>query len=142
MITISTSDSLLAIIDNIENMKPDLYFYTDPIEPIQVATFQYQTGKELRAHRHISRPGQNPIRTQEIMIIFSGLVLINIYDEEDKFIESHYLHPGEFFLQFQGGCGYQVIKDTRMMEIKTGPFYGDDIDRVRISIGEKNAPTS
>jgi len=132
MIEVSTLDGILAIIDNIGDITSGTNFYTKWTEPIQVGTFQYSKGKELRAHRHIMRHGLSSTRTQEIMIVFSGRVLVNIFDEKDKFVESHYLLPGDFFIQFQGGCSYTILEDARMMEVKTGPCYGDDIDRVLI----------
>lgn len=121
---------LIGIIDSVSKIKNGLHFYTSPEQFLQVGTFKYEYGKMLRAHKHINRPSPSTIRTQEVMIVFKGSVVLTVFGEDDEPFDKYVIKAGDFFIQFYGGCAYEVIADAVMMEVKVGPFYGDDIDRV------------
>lgn len=123
---------LLSIIDSINTIPEGLNFFTSDDKFLQVASFKYKEGKELRNHRHILHKGEEQIKAQEILILFEGKLSVRLYDEGHTLVYEGTLHPGEFCIIINGGCGYTVLSDARMLEIKNGPFYGSDTDRVLI----------
>ena len=132
--SIVNPEVVLGIVFGKASLKPGLDFLTGISEPIQVATFRYDKGKELKAHRHIERK-REVIRTQEVLIVLSGRVLLDVYDSDDHincFVE---LFSGDGFISLNGGVGYKVLAhDTQMIEVKVGPYEvnSDEEDRVRL----------
>jgi len=48
------------------------------------------------------------------------------YDEKKKNIkQDKILKKGDLILLFNGGHGFEVLKDVEIIEIKQGPFYKD-----------------
>lgn len=124
---------LLGIMDNIENIPPGLGFYGTADDYLQIATFRHPKGHILKSHRHLFRKGPEVIRSQEIFIIFTGRVTLRIYDNQDKLFKTQSLTAGDFYIVFSGGSGYTIEEEnTKMLEVKYGPFPGSDLDRVLI----------
>lgn len=130
---LDSSGELLGVIDNFNNFKEGLSFYGKESDFIQVATFKYNKNSVLGDHRHIHRPGESVIKTQEILCVWKGAVELRVFDLNDSLIKKHALHSGDFYICFNGGCGYVVLEDeTFLLEAKTGPFPGSSLDRVLI----------
>ena len=129
---IKSGDLLLGIRANIDNCMTSggLHFFGNEKDFIQVALFRYDNGKELKAHNHILRHGYETMKTQEMLFVWRGKIEINIFDEEDKFIFADIMTDGDFYIYYNGGVGYRVLQDdTKMLEVKVGPFEGADVDR-------------
>ena len=125
---------VLGIVFDKHEFSQDLTFLTDISEPIQVATFRYNHRKELAPHRHIERK-REVIRTQEVLIVLSGRVLLDVYDLDDRISYFVELFSGDGFISLNGGVGYKVLAhDTQMIEVKVGPYEvnSDGEDRVRL----------
>ena len=123
---------LLAIVDSMANIKPGLSFYGSPHDFVQVGAFRYDDGKVLRDHRHISRPRQVD-KTQEILIVMRGVVEVRTFTPTGcTVVDVRELRDGDFYISYHGGVGFTVRKDdTRMLEIKPGPYdvTNDDLER-------------
>ena len=37
-------------------------------------------------------------------------------------------------MQFQGVHEYKILKDSKVIEIKNGPYFGPDKDRTRVNV--------
>jgi hypothetical protein len=129
---IKYDDEVLAVICNFREIKYGLEFFGSHLDFIQVGGFRYDKGHELKNHIHISRP-RLAERTQEIMIVFQGSCEVRTYTpKERRLISARMLNPGDFYISYQGGCGFTVQEDnTIMMEVKNGPYNveNDDEDR-------------
>lgn len=123
----------LAIIDNVANFPPGLAFYGTADDFIQVGRFRYDEGKTLRDHRHITRT-RTVDKTQEILIVLKGLVQATTFAEEGALVvDSRDLKAGEFIISYWGGIGFRVLTDdTRLLEIKPGPFNVNNDDEERV----------
>ena len=78
-------------------------------------------------HNSITREVKN---TQEVLIIKSGKLRVDLYSEDKEYVESRILEAGDIILLAAGGHGFEVLEDIRMVEIKQGPYAGDS-DKTR-----------
>ena len=123
---------LLAIVDSINNFEPGLTFYGSKKNAIQVGAFWYNSGKILKDHRHIERK-RKVNKTEEILIVLKGAVEVRTFSEKGKtVVDTRNLQAGEFYILYNGGVGYTVrANDTKLLEVKPGPYEVDDDDLER-----------
>jgi hypothetical protein len=108
-----------------------LSFYSDEKDFIQVGTWKYNSGKELLAHKHNIVPRNSDI-TQEVIYVKNGKLLAKIYDLNNAFLEEHEMRSGDCMIMLRGGHSYTILEDdTEVLEVKNGPYFGPEIDRVR-----------
>ena len=104
-------------------------WFTEDKYGIQVAEFNYNQGKQFKPHKHKKRE-RSYNRTQEVMIVVTGKLLANVYDNDNKLVDSFTLEPGDVGVFLQGGHGYQVLEDSTVFyEIKNGPFTNAEEDK-------------
>jgi hypothetical protein len=57
-------------------------------------------------------------------------VRLDIYDKEDRLLESLQLATGDFAVLLVGGHGYEILEeDTEVVEVKNGPYPGLEADK-------------
>ena len=103
-------------------------------ELIQLATLKFDNGKTFKPHRHIWKPGEKEVIAQESWVVIKGSVRVIMYDLDDTVISKPILYPGDCSMTFQGGHTYEILEDdTIVYEYKTGPYTGQENDKVLIS---------
>ena len=109
-----------------------LHFFSEEKDFLQVGTWRYEEGVKLQSHIH--REVKREItKTQEIVFIRSGKMAATIFDEEGRFVERIELKSGDALILLSGGHGYEILEDdTRILEVKTGPFLGVEVDKKSI----------
>lgn len=68
--------------------------------------------------------------TQEVLIVRSGKVRVDFYDDEKRYLESRIICKGDVCLLALGGHGFKVLEQAEMIEVKQGPYCGE-MDKVR-----------
>lgn len=112
--------------------KDGLSFFSKDDEFIQVGSWKYGKGKELLAHVH-NKVQRKIDRTQEVIYVVKGKVEASIYTLNKKFVQKLIINSGDFLVLLNCGHGYKILEDdTRVLEIKNGPYLGAEIDRQRI----------
>jgi hypothetical protein len=53
-------------------------------------------------------------------------------DNNKNVLGSEFLNEGDLIMLIQGGHGFSVVEDLEMIEIKQGPYLGDN-DKVRFN---------
>lgn len=102
-------------------------------EILQLATLRMSKGKTFKAHRHIYKEGERSVIAQESWIVVKGSVKAVLYDLNDTVIEEVILNEGDCSMTFRGGHNYEIQEDdTIVYEYKTGPYYGQELDKVFI----------
>ena len=113
----------------LNNIEEGLNFYSNDEDFIQVGTWNYESGRYLAAHNH-NIVERKINRTNEVIIILSGKVKIDIYDENDNKIDEMTAEKNDVLIMMNGGHGYHILKDnTKVIEIKNGPYLGAEKDR-------------
>jgi hypothetical protein len=127
---------LLSIIIRADYKSKGIEFFTPD-------DFSQQLGYMNRKKNHIISPHTHNIVqrdvqfTQEVLIIKSGKVRVDYYDEKKKYLESRILNKGDIVLLAYGGHGFQMIEDSEIIEVKQGPYL-DEVDKIRFDPVEKN----
>jgi mannose-6-phosphate isomerase-like protein (cupin superfamily) len=126
---IEHSGELLALIVRDEFSQPGVCFFTSNDLSQQLAYMQHPAGKVIDAHVH------NPVSrsvayTQETLFIKRGRLRVDFFDEQQKYVESRELKAGDVILLIKGGHGFKVLEELEMIEVKQGPYVGDQ-DKTR-----------
>ncbi len=70
--------------------------------------------------------------TQEVLLIKSGKVRVDFFDNEQQYIKSTILHPGDVILLSDGGHGFKMLEQSEIIEVKQGPYCGEQ-DKIRFT---------
>jgi len=109
-----------------------LNFFSPDADFIQVGTWVYGTGKELKAHIH-NEVQREVLWTQEVLFVRKGMVRANIFDTNQKKVAELNVQAGDVIILLRGGHGYEILEDgTQVLEVKNGPYVGANADRRRI----------
>lgn len=115
--------------------KPELFSNsrTDIVpssEYIQLSILNLQGGKTFVPHKHIYKEVPNQAIAQESWVVIKGQVQAIFYDLDDSIIEKKVLESGDLSITLFGGHNYVILKDdTLVLEYKTGPYYGQSLDK-------------
>lgn len=101
----------------------------------QVAYMHHQTGKVIDAHVH-NPVHRSIVMTQEVLFIKKGKLRVDFYDDDEQYIESRILEAGDVILLVSGGHGFTVIEEVEMIEVKQGPYSGDEDKKRFPGIGD------
>ena len=131
VIEVKKDNEVLARLVKAEDWNEGLGFYSDDDEVIQVGTWQYNRGKELMKHIH-NEVDRTITRTNEVLYVVSGKVKAFIYDLEETLVEELMVDTGDTLILLDCGHGYEIMEDnTKVLEIKNGPYLGAETDRRR-----------
>jgi hypothetical protein len=102
-----------------------------PVEEfLQLATLKMKKGQTFKPHKHITLVKETNI-AQESWIVIKGSVKCIFYDLDDSIIAEPILYTGDCSMTFRGGHNYLILEeDTIVYEYKTGPYLGQELDKV------------
>lgn len=118
-----------AIVIRANHKEEGIDFLTDSAYSQQLAYMHHKDGKSIEAHYH-NKVERSVFMTQEALVIRSGVLRVDFYNDDNEYLESILLEEGDIILLISGGHGFKVIKEVEMVEIKQGPYLGDD-DKTR-----------
>lgn len=118
------NNNLLAIIIKKNFDIEGIHFFTPDDFSQQLAYMHHQTGKIIEPHIHNPVPRQVHF-TQEVLFVRKGMLRVDFYDEEQRYLESHILEAGDIILLASGGHGFEVLEEIEMIEVKQGPYAGE-----------------
>jgi len=120
---------LYAIIIRADYDQPGIKFFTPPSFSQQLAYMNHPKGKIIEPHIHTPVP-REVLLTQEVLFLKRGTLKVNFYDVEQKYLESRILSAGDVILLASGGHGFEALEEIEMIEVKQGPYAGDQ-DKTR-----------
>ena len=123
-VTIPNSNVLLATLISAkqnDNAKSKTEFVTDDSQSIQVGILHRPAGTVVQAHQHLPVQKQ-VVGTQEVLIVKSGHIVVDIYDLSGNFVSAKPLRTGDIYIQYCGGHAFHFITDVQFVEIKQGPY--------------------
>jgi len=111
----------------INNPRTDL---VDEEEYLQLALLKYDKGTTFKPHKHIYKEVPNSSIAQESWVILSGKVKATFYDLDDRIIHTDILNAGDLSITLFGGHNYEILEEnTQVLEYKSGPYYGQKLDK-------------
>lgn len=126
---IEHNGDMFALILRNEYSKPGISFFTPNELSQQLGYMQHPAGTVIDAHIHIPVK-RSVIYTQETLFIKRGRLRVDFFDEQQTYLESRELAAGDAILLVKGGHGFEVLEDLEMIEVKQGPYFGDQ-DKMR-----------
>ncbi len=106
-------------------------FFTPNDFSQQLAYMKHPAGHVIEPHVH-NVVVREVHYTKETLIIRSGSVRVDLYDNDRNYLESRILNAGDIILLNDGGHGFRALDDLEMIEIKQGPYAGEN-DKIRFA---------
>ena len=129
--TIKAGDQILAVIISRDFHEPGIHFFTPNDLSQQLAFMRHPAGKVIDPHVH-NPVSRNVHYTQEVLLLKRGRLRVDFYDNAQQYLESRVLHGGDVILLATGGHGFEVLEEIEMIEVKQGPYAGDQ-DKTRFT---------
>ncbi|HKK16253.1 MAG TPA: hypothetical protein VJ981_06070 [Gammaproteobacteria bacterium] len=120
-----SDNELLAIIIPGDYRRDGIEFFTENSFSQQLGYMNRKAGYLIEPHVH-NEVKREVDKTQEVLLIRSGTVRVDLYNRDRKYIQSRMLKAGDVILLASGGHGFEMVEDTEIIEIKQGPYAGDD----------------
>lgn len=119
----------MAIIIRSDYSEEGIHFLTPDNYSQQLAYMHHKAGHQIIPHFHnmVSRTVRY---TQEVLVIRKGKVKVNFYNMDQEGIADTILNAGDVILLCSGGHGFEILEETEMIEIKQGPYVGEN-DKTR-----------
>lgn len=106
-------------------------YHADGIRFFTPGDFSQQLGYMNRPAGYVIPPHvHNPVArevhfTKEVLLIKSGQVRVDFYDDDQHYLESRVLNAGDIVLLAFGGHGFEMLETSEIIEIKQGPYAGE-----------------
>jgi mannose-6-phosphate isomerase-like protein (cupin superfamily) len=132
---IKVAGRTLAFILRHDYKSEGITFFTPNDFSQQLAYMNRPAGYVIQPHIH------NPVKrevqyTKEVLLIKSGRVRVDFYDDDRNYLESAELVTGDVILLAFGGHGFEMLEPTEMIEVKQGPYAGEQ-DKTRFTPAPK-----
>lgn len=125
---------IIAIIIKKNYENDGISFFTPDDFSQQLAYMKRPAGYKIEPHVH-NKVHRNVFFTQEVLLIKSGRVKVNFYDDDRAYIQSSILESGDVILLASGGHGFEMLEQSEIIEVKQGPYAGEK-DKERFLPGE------
>jgi mannose-6-phosphate isomerase-like protein (cupin superfamily) len=106
-----------------------LHFFTPDSFSQQVAYMRHSKDKYITPHVH-NQVTRQVLYTQEVLWVRKGKVEVDLFTSRKSFLTSRILLTGDLILLCGGGHSFKMLEETSMIEIKQGPYAGEN-DKTR-----------
>jgi len=130
---IADGKNKLAIVVRRDVKVDGIKFFTDENNPFQIGVHERKKGVSLTPHFHVLDHPLTIYSIQEILLIQKGKIRISLYSKKNKLIAKVVLNSGDTILLIDGGHGVDFLEDSRVFEVKQGPYPGSKKAKMYIS---------
>eukprot|EP01155_Anaeramoeba_flamelloides_P009666 Anaeramoba_flamelloidesa18988_18.p2 GENE.a18988_18~~a18988_18.p2 ORF type:complete len:143 (+),score=12.49 a18988_18:61-489(+) len=123
------NDKVLSIIIRANYHSDGIEFFTPDDFSQQLAYMNRPKEYVIPPHVH-NAVQRDVLFTKEVLVIKSGKVRVDYYDDSKTYLESRVLNEGDVVLLAYGGHGFEMLEDSEIIEVKQGPYAGE-MDKVR-----------
>lgn len=123
--SISWNNQMLACIITADTLIEKTTFITPPDFKQQVGFVVYSSGGEIVPHVHLPIE-RHIIGTSEVLMLRKGRCMVDFYNEHRDLVASRELKTGDVLILARGGHGFRMLEDTVFIEIKQGPYAGQE----------------
>ena len=124
-------DKEISIIIRSNYSSNGIQFFTPDDCSQQLAYMKRPQGYSIEPHVH-NLVNREVNYTQEVLFIKSGKLRVDFYDPNKKYLESKILIKGDVILLISGGHGFEMIEESEIIEVKQGPYSGEE-DKTRFN---------
>lgn len=126
----------LAIIIRSSFKKDGIEFFTNDNDSQQLGYMNRPEGYVIAPHRH-NLIAREVHLTQEVLFVKSGKIRVDFYNNQQNYIKSTVLEKGDVILLKDGGHGFVMLEQSEIIEVKQGPYCGEQ-DKVRFNTVANN----
>jgi mannose-6-phosphate isomerase-like protein (cupin superfamily) len=123
----------LAVIIRAGYSRQGVTFVTPDEYSQQLGYMNRPAGYRIPAHVHNPVP-RAVVFTREVLLVRSGRMRVDFYTDAGTYTQSRILAAGDVILLAAGGHGFEMLEDTEMIEVKQGPYAGQDDKSVIASV--------
>lgn len=122
-------DRLLAIVVRAGFAEPGTTPFTDEALPLQMSIMNKQNGEVVGPHIHppVEAEPRGEFR-QEMLHVVAGSVEVGVHSRSGELIETVLLRTRDTILLTEGHST-RFLEETKVLEIKQGPYPGKDSDK-------------
>jgi len=124
----SDDGKIIAIVVKSDFKKDGVNFVSKHDFLLQLGISSYKKGDTIKPHFHIEKE-ITINKIQEVVHIENGRTIVNLYDLNGKKFKSVELLSGDTIFFVDGGHGFEMLEDTKIIEVKQGPYFGKDKDK-------------
>ena len=124
-------DDLLALIVFADFKSEGINFFTPDSFSQQLGYMNRPAGYVIDPHCHNSVPRAVEY-TNEVLFIKNGKVRVDFYTNARVYLQSVILNTGDVALLASGAHGFEMLEQTEIIEVKQGPYAGEN-DKTRFS---------
>lgn len=108
-------------------------FFSDEKSSLQLGLLAHESGFIEPAHYH--HPITREISDlQQMLVVQRGVIAIEFYTPDGVKFHEVVLRVGDAINLVHGVHAVRVIEDMQCVSVKQGPFFGDKLDKVNVSI--------
>ena len=132
--------SVLALIISAGHQKPGIEFVTSDDSVHQLGVLCWPKGHVIDAHVH--NPMHREINsTQEVLFIRTGHARLDLYSANRDYRCSRELFTGDVVFLPSGGHGLEMLENTDIVEVKQGPYRGEQEKTRFVPINNPHFPS-
>jgi|TARA_B100000929_G_C15353099_1_gene368273 hypothetical protein len=109
--------------------KKGVSFFTDKKATQQFGYMSHKKNHVILPHSHNKRSSRIQTTT-EVIIVLEGILRVDFYDNKEKYLFSKKIYADDLIMLSNGGHGFKILKDVKMIEVKQGP-YSLSMDKVK-----------
>jgi len=115
-----------AILNQDTPEKPGVHFLTPPELTMQLGVMRHGAGYEVPLHRHVEQK-RTFHATREVLFVRRGQIFVEVWDDEaEECIALRNLFTGDVIMFLRGSHRISWVRDTELVEVKSGPYLGED----------------
>jgi mannose-6-phosphate isomerase-like protein (cupin superfamily) len=122
------NDEIISIIVRSQYRENGIKFFTPPNFSQQLAYMNRPAGYKIVPHVH-NKVKREVFYTQEVLFVRCGKIKVSLFSPDQVYIESIILEKGDVILLAAGGHGIEMIEQAELIEVKQGPYAGDEDKR-------------
>jgi hypothetical protein len=119
--TIQWHDQVIALIVRAGYDAEGIKFLTPNEFSLQMGHMRRPAGYQVVPHTH-NPVVRNTIGTQEALFLKKGVIRIDFFTFDQKYVESRELRAGDMILLAGAGHGIEVLEEATIVEVKNGPY--------------------
>lgn len=123
---------IFAIIVRASYEKEGINFISEKEYPLQLGLFKHKKGHIIKAHGHVNTK-RTISSTQEILFFIKGKVKVYFY-HDSKIVCENILNGGDILFIIDGEHGFEVLEDSKIIEVKQGPYLSLEEDKYYIEV--------
>jgi hypothetical protein len=129
LIPIEFDNVLYALLFINQHLEEGVHFLTPDTMPLQLGFLVHPSGKTIKPHAH-NHHNKLVTSTYEVLFIIEGSVELQFYSLEGNLMGTREIAGGDAVILMNGGHGLKILEPSRILEVKQGPYYGTDIEKL------------